>query len=142
MLSLLGVIEQCLKAGKKQHWRTSSITNICVGLLAGFKVLFILLLVWSKFLVSISPNINILISFSSPVFAFFSTTNIRTRDFGVGAIYFSGRKPLTNTMAHFKYLSILIFAFLCLPHLNGRVFWGRETFVHHSVEHHLKFLDI
>jgi len=44
MLSLLGVIEQCLKAGKKQHWRTSSITNICVGLLAGFKVLFILLM--------------------------------------------------------------------------------------------------
>ncbi|GAU16513.1 hypothetical protein TSUD_167430 [Trifolium subterraneum] len=39
MLSLLGVIEQCLKAGKKQHWRTSSITNICVGLLAGFKSL-------------------------------------------------------------------------------------------------------
>ncbi|XP_058736234.1 protein SWEETIE-like isoform X1 [Vicia villosa] len=39
MLSLLGVIEQCLKAGKKQHWRKSSITNICVGLLAGFKSL-------------------------------------------------------------------------------------------------------
>ncbi|KAK2359319.1 HEAT repeat-containing protein [Trifolium repens] len=39
MLSLLGIIEQCLKAGKKQHWRTSSITNICVGLLAGFKSL-------------------------------------------------------------------------------------------------------
>lgn len=39
MLSLLGVIEQCLKAGRKQHWRTSSITNICAGLLAGFKAL-------------------------------------------------------------------------------------------------------
>ncbi|XP_057757016.1 protein SWEETIE isoform X1 [Arachis stenosperma] len=39
MLSLLGIIEQCLKAGKKQHWRAASITNICVGLLAGFKAL-------------------------------------------------------------------------------------------------------
>ncbi|KAK7304321.1 hypothetical protein VNO77_45189 [Canavalia gladiata] len=39
MLSLLGIIEQCLKAGKKQHWRTASLTNICVGLLAGFKAL-------------------------------------------------------------------------------------------------------
>ncbi|XP_057449103.1 protein SWEETIE-like [Lotus japonicus] len=39
MLSLVGIIEQCLKAGKKQHWRSASITNICVGLLAGFKAL-------------------------------------------------------------------------------------------------------
>ncbi|KAK7374934.1 hypothetical protein VNO80_08377 [Phaseolus coccineus] len=39
MLSLLGIIEQCLKAGKKQHWRKASLTNICVGLLAGFKAL-------------------------------------------------------------------------------------------------------
>ncbi|TKY64772.1 HEAT repeat-containing protein 5B [Spatholobus suberectus] len=39
MLSLLGIIEQCLKAGKKQHWRKASLTNICVGLLAGFKTL-------------------------------------------------------------------------------------------------------
>ncbi|XP_061348491.1 protein SWEETIE-like isoform X3 [Gastrolobium bilobum] len=39
MLSLLGIIEQCLKAGKKQHWRAANITNICVGLLAGFKTL-------------------------------------------------------------------------------------------------------
>ncbi|KAJ1391410.1 Armadillo-type fold [Sesbania bispinosa] len=39
MLSLLGIIEQCLKAGKKQHWRAASITNICAGLLAGFKTL-------------------------------------------------------------------------------------------------------
>jgi hypothetical protein len=43
MLSLLGMIEQCLKAGKKQSWHAASVTNICVGLLAGFKVLFILL---------------------------------------------------------------------------------------------------
>lgn len=41
MLSLLGVIEQCLKAGKKQTWHAASVTNICVGLLAGFKVLII-----------------------------------------------------------------------------------------------------
>ncbi|KAK7295809.1 hypothetical protein RJT34_18721 [Clitoria ternatea] len=39
MLSLLGIIEQCLKAGKKHHWRAASLTNICVGLLAGFKAL-------------------------------------------------------------------------------------------------------
>lgn len=41
MLSLLGMMEQCLKAGKKQSWHVASVTNICVGLLAGFKVLFI-----------------------------------------------------------------------------------------------------
>lgn len=42
MLSLLGTIEQCLKAGKKQPWHVASITNICVGLLSGFKVLVLL----------------------------------------------------------------------------------------------------
>lgn len=42
MLSLLSVIQQCLKAGKKQQWRTASLTNICAGLLAGLKVLPIL----------------------------------------------------------------------------------------------------
>ncbi|XP_038891104.1 protein SWEETIE isoform X2 [Benincasa hispida] len=39
MLSLLGVVEQCLKTGKKQPWHAASVTNICVGLLAGFKAL-------------------------------------------------------------------------------------------------------
>lgn len=39
MLSLLGVMEQCLKTGKKQPWNAASVTNICVGLLAGFKAL-------------------------------------------------------------------------------------------------------
>ncbi|KAL4652128.1 hypothetical protein ACB092_01G210800 [Castanea dentata] len=39
MLALLGIIEQCLKAGKKQSWHAASVTNICVGLLTGFKVL-------------------------------------------------------------------------------------------------------
>nr|KYP59481.1 HEAT repeat-containing protein 5B [Cajanus cajan] len=39
MLSLLSIIEQCLKAGKKQHWRKASLTNICAGLHAGFKAL-------------------------------------------------------------------------------------------------------
>jgi hypothetical protein len=39
MLSLLSVIQQCLKAGKKQQWRTASLTNICAGLLAGLKAL-------------------------------------------------------------------------------------------------------
>lgn len=42
MLSLLGMIEQCLKAGKKQSWHAASVTNICVGLLAGLKVLIVL----------------------------------------------------------------------------------------------------
>ncbi|XP_019453005.1 PREDICTED: HEAT repeat-containing protein 5B isoform X4 [Lupinus angustifolius] len=39
MLSLLGIVEQCLKSGKKQNWRARSVTNICVSLLAGFKAL-------------------------------------------------------------------------------------------------------
>ncbi|XP_004306022.1 PREDICTED: HEAT repeat-containing protein 5B isoform X1 [Fragaria vesca subsp. vesca] len=39
MLSLLGMIEQSLKAGRKQPWHAASITNICVGLLSGFKAL-------------------------------------------------------------------------------------------------------
>ncbi|XWS30691.1 hypothetical protein CRYUN_Cryun23aG0008700 [Craigia yunnanensis] len=39
MLSLLGMMEQCLRAGKKQPWHAASITNICVGLLAGLKAL-------------------------------------------------------------------------------------------------------
>lgn len=38
ILSLLGIIEQCLKTGKKQSWHAASVTNICVGLLAGLKV--------------------------------------------------------------------------------------------------------
>lgn len=41
MLSLLRMMEQCLKAGKKQVWHASSVTNICVGLLSGLKVLAI-----------------------------------------------------------------------------------------------------
>ncbi|KAL9230110.1 hypothetical protein vseg_005500 [Gypsophila vaccaria] len=39
MLSLLKVIEQSLKAGKKQSWHANSVNNICVGLLAGLKAL-------------------------------------------------------------------------------------------------------
>ncbi|KAJ4884026.1 HEAT repeat-containing protein [Raphanus sativus] len=39
MLSLLSIIQQCMKARKKQQWRTSSLTNICAGLLAGLKAL-------------------------------------------------------------------------------------------------------
>ncbi|XP_059670574.1 protein SWEETIE [Cornus florida] len=42
MLSLLGMVEQCLKAGKKQPWHSVSVTNICVGLLAGLKALLAL----------------------------------------------------------------------------------------------------
>ncbi|MBA0821351.1 hypothetical protein Goarm_018214, partial [Gossypium armourianum] len=41
MLSLLGMMEQCLKAGKKQPWHAASMTNICVGLLAGLKGILI-----------------------------------------------------------------------------------------------------
>ncbi|CAA0839600.1 HEAT repeat-containing protein, partial [Striga hermonthica] len=39
MLSFIGMIDQCLKAGKKQAWHMTSVTNICVGLLAGLKTL-------------------------------------------------------------------------------------------------------
>ncbi|XP_061978756.1 protein SWEETIE isoform X3 [Populus nigra] len=42
MLLLLGMVEQCLKAGKKQSWHEASVTNICVGLLAGLKALIAL----------------------------------------------------------------------------------------------------
>ncbi|XP_042482269.1 protein SWEETIE [Macadamia integrifolia] len=42
MLLLLGMIEQCLKAGKKQSWHAASVTNACVGLLAGLKALLAL----------------------------------------------------------------------------------------------------
>lgn len=41
-LSLLGMIEQCLKVGKKQAWHAASVTNACVGLLAGLKVFMII----------------------------------------------------------------------------------------------------
>ncbi|KAF9625554.1 hypothetical protein IFM89_024327 [Coptis chinensis] len=41
-LSLLGLIEQCLKSGKKQSWHSASVTNACVGLLAGLKALLAL----------------------------------------------------------------------------------------------------
>lgn len=39
MQSLLGAIEQSLKAGKKQPWHATLVNNICVGLLAGLKAL-------------------------------------------------------------------------------------------------------
>ncbi|CAK7344401.1 unnamed protein product [Dovyalis caffra] len=42
MLLLLGMVEQCLKAGKKQSWHAASVTNICVGLLSGLKALIAL----------------------------------------------------------------------------------------------------
>ncbi|KZV35643.1 HEAT repeat-containing protein 5B [Dorcoceras hygrometricum] len=42
MLKFIGMMDQCLKAGKRQIWHTASITNICVGLLAGLKTLLAL----------------------------------------------------------------------------------------------------
>lgn len=39
-LLLLKQIDQCLKAVKKQSWYRNCITNACVGLLSGLKVLF------------------------------------------------------------------------------------------------------
>ncbi|XP_004232371.1 protein SWEETIE isoform X1 [Solanum lycopersicum] len=42
MLSLLEMVEQCLRAGKKQAWHGTSVTNICVGLLSGLKALLAL----------------------------------------------------------------------------------------------------
>ncbi|XP_077230289.1 HEAT repeat-containing protein isoform X2 [Tasmannia lanceolata] len=41
-LRLLGMIDQSLKAGKKQSWHVANITNVCVGLLAGLKALLAL----------------------------------------------------------------------------------------------------
>ncbi|KAJ8637016.1 hypothetical protein MRB53_011283 [Persea americana] len=38
-VTLLGMMEQCLKAGKKQSWHAASVTNVCVGLLSGLKAL-------------------------------------------------------------------------------------------------------
>lgn len=37
-VTLLGMMEQCLKAGKKQSWHSANVTNVCVGLLSGLKV--------------------------------------------------------------------------------------------------------
>ncbi|EPS72441.1 hypothetical protein M569_02317, partial [Genlisea aurea] len=37
MLSLIGIMNDCLKSGKRQPWHSASMTNICVGLLAGLK---------------------------------------------------------------------------------------------------------
>ncbi|XP_073155187.1 protein SWEETIE isoform X2 [Henckelia pumila] len=42
MLKFIGMMDQCLKTGKKQIWHTANITNICVGLLAGLKTLLAL----------------------------------------------------------------------------------------------------
>ncbi|CAI0547649.1 unnamed protein product [Linum tenue] len=42
MVSFLQMIEQCLKAGKKQIWHSASLSNICVGLLSGLKGLIAL----------------------------------------------------------------------------------------------------
>lgn len=41
MLSLLGMIDQCLKTGRRQAWHAASVTNICAALLAGLKVSFV-----------------------------------------------------------------------------------------------------
>lgn len=41
MLSLLGIIDQCLKSGRRQAWHIASVTNICAALLAGLKVSFV-----------------------------------------------------------------------------------------------------
>lgn len=45
MLTFLGTVDQCLKAGRRQSWRAASVTNICVGLLAGLKVTFYLVVI-------------------------------------------------------------------------------------------------
>ncbi|KAK9106905.1 hypothetical protein Syun_022916 [Stephania yunnanensis] len=42
IMLLLGMIERCLKAGKKQSWHNASLTNACVGLLAALKSLLAL----------------------------------------------------------------------------------------------------
>ncbi|KAL8250875.1 hypothetical protein R6Q59_034568 [Mikania micrantha] len=39
MLSLLSILEQCLKTGKKHALHATSVTNVCVGLLSGLKAM-------------------------------------------------------------------------------------------------------
>ncbi|KAG6470885.1 hypothetical protein ZIOFF_071965 [Zingiber officinale] len=36
-IALLNKVDQCLKTGKKQPWHVATVTNACVGLLAGLK---------------------------------------------------------------------------------------------------------
>lgn len=88
MLALLGIIEQCLKAGKKQSWHAASVTNICVGLLTGFKVLFFLL--WSTQRIFCGPYLIIKISCSCSGFAFITSPTTRTRNNKFSTVYFSG----------------------------------------------------
>ncbi|KAL8123865.1 hypothetical protein AgCh_011749 [Apium graveolens] len=42
MLSLFGMIDQCLKSGRRQAWHAASVTNICAALLSGLKALLTL----------------------------------------------------------------------------------------------------
>ncbi|XP_071711040.1 protein SWEETIE [Rutidosis leptorrhynchoides] len=42
ILSLLGILEQCLKTGKKHALHSISVTNVCVGLLSGLKAMLTL----------------------------------------------------------------------------------------------------
>ncbi|KAL9993657.1 putative armadillo-like helical, protein SWEETIE [Helianthus debilis subsp. tardiflorus] len=42
MLSLLSILEQCLKTGRKHALHATSVTNVCVGLLSGLKAILAL----------------------------------------------------------------------------------------------------
>lgn len=97
MLSLLGTMDHCLKTGKKQSCHAASVTNICIGLLAGFKVLFILL--WSSQTFScLRCDLIIMISCFCSGFAFFTSSTTSTRNIRFSTSYFSGMNNCVGDM--------------------------------------------
>lgn len=87
MLSLLGMIEQCLKAGKKQSWHAASVTNICVGLLAGLKVLSTFFDTLERLMCDFYLSMT---GFSAAGFGYITSSTFGTRDNKFGTGYFSG----------------------------------------------------
>lgn len=86
MISLLGTIVQCLRSGKKQQWHTSSVTNVCVGLLAGLKVLLLFMALILGYVCHQTQQV----SFSFVGFACFTSTATDNRGFESVAVNFSG----------------------------------------------------
>ena len=100
MLSLLDMIEQCLKVGKKQSWHRASVTNICVGLLAGLKVFIILCHHFSiLYKVFLWLTFGPLFYFSG--FACFTTSTIGIRYIKFSTSYFSGFDALHDSYFHY-----------------------------------------
>lgn len=85
MLSLLGTIDQSLKAGKKQSWRAATVTNICVGLLAGLKVLHIY-----RYISRNSVQVLYMTGAFVAGFGYITSSAFGTWDNKFGTSYFSG----------------------------------------------------